>query len=756
MTCRTILPATALTLGASLVAAFSPASAQASGAEPAIAQAPPGASAGVVDIVVTAQRRNESLQRTPVAVTAISAAELRSQNITTVTDLARIAPNVTISTFSYNAPTNTVPIIYIRGIGQQDPAIYSDPGVPIYADGVYVARSAGGAIDLPDIQRVEVLRGPQGTLFGKNAVGGAVDVITRTPGVDPETRLWASAGSYKYLEGRGYTDLRLTDTLAATLAFDAKREDGYGKRLDRAGNEIGRLGDQRHFSVRGRVRWTPTDALTIDVSADHTRYNDTAAPSQTLVVTSSNVLTQYNNRVGIPAGAPVVQQFAGSGRYDNYAENPSPAVDKIDGVAATVAYDFGGATLKSITAYRVTRSRFSRDADSGPVNYFEVSRSGRQRQFTQELQLYGSALAGHVDYIAGIFYLHDNSYENNTLFVAPGLYNATRIGNFDISRDYFDTQITNSIAGFAQATWHIVPGLNFTAGVRYTKDKKDVTVFVDSPDSGIVYVTKRPLSDKWKAWTPRFALDYQLSRNVLLYASAARGFKSGGFNERPSNLLALTEFYPEALWSYEVGLKADLFDRVLRTNFALYRSDYSNIQLTRQVLINGQVVSDINNVAAARIQGFEAEVTLVPVHGLQLSANVGYTDTKYTKLQAGAIVRATDRIPYVSDWTVNLSGSYRIRLGAAGSLTPSVNYAYRTGAYVQPRNTDFSYLPARGLLSGRLTFAPAGDRFEISVFGTNLTDKRYLQSVGDSSGAGNVYLLFGRPRELGVQVGAHF
>ncbi len=711
---------------------------------------------GIADIIVTAQRRDESLQRTPVAVTAISAAELRAQNVNTVTDLARIAPNVTISTFSYNAPTNTVPIVYIRGIGQQDPAIYSDPGVPIYADGVYVARSAGGAIDLPDVQRVEVLRGPQGTLFGKNAVGGAINVITRTPGSIPETRLWVSAGSYKYREGRGYTDLRLTDTLAATLAFDLKREDGYGKRLDRAGNELGRLGDQRHFSARARVRWTPSDALTLDLSADHTRYDDTAAPSQSLVITTSNILTQYNSRVGRLNGTTVTQQFAGSGRYDNYAENPSPAIDKIDGVSATAAYDFGGVTAKSITAYRVTRSRFARDADSGPVNYFEVSRSGRQRQFTQELQLSGKAFDDRVDYILGVFYLHDNSYENNTLFVAPGLYAASRIINFDISRNYFDTQITNSIAGFGQATWHVVPGLNFTAGVRYTKDKKDATVFVDSPDSKILYVPTTALSDSWKAFTPRFALDYQVAKNVLVYASAARGFKSGGFNERPKDLNALTEFFPEALWSYELGLKADLFDRLLRTNFALYRSDYTNIQLTRQVLIAGQAVSDISNVAAARIQGFESEVTLAPVRGLLLSANVGYTDTKYTKLQPGAVVLAIDKIPYVSDWTVNLSGSYRLDLGASGSLTPSVNYAYRTSAYVQPRNTDFSYLPARGLVSGRLTYALPGDRFEISVFGTNLTNKRYLQSVGDSSGAGNVYLLYGRPREIGVQIGAHF
>ena len=727
------------------------AQAQAAGPGAAPQETRPGD--GVQDIIVTAQRREESIQRTPIAVTAISAQDIRTQNITTVADIARVAPNLTISSYSYNAPTNTVPIIYIRGIGQQDPSLYSDPGVPVYVDGVYVARSAGGAIDLPDVQRVEVLRGPQGTLFGKNAVGGAVNIVTRTPGASPATRIDVSAGNYHLFEARGFADFQASDTLGVTLAFDAKTEDGWGKRLDLSGGVLGRLGDQRHLSGRAKVRWTPTDRFTVDLAADYTRYNDTGGPSQTQILPGN--LVNWNALVGSKLGTLVTPATSAQGRYNNYSRNPQAARDRIFGASATLAYELGGGiTVKSITAYRTAKQVFARDADSGPARYFEISRNSLQRQFTEELQIGGRILDNKVDFIAGAFFLHDNSYELNSAIIAPGLAPINR--GPDISRNYNDYQITDSHAAFAQATWHIVPRLNFTAGLRYTEDKKDATVFVDSPDTKIIYVPTTPVGDKWHALTPRFALDFQATNNILVYASAARGFKSGGFNERPKNLIALTEFFPEDNWSYEAGVKSDLFDHHVRANVAVFRSDYRNIQLTRQTMIDGQPVSDINNVAGARIQGFEGELTLVPTRAFQITGSVGYLDDKYTELQPGAIVTQDDHIPYVSRWTASVSARYTIDLAGGGQITPSANYAYRTGSNVQPHNTAFAYLPARGLLSARIAYTPRQANWDFAVFGTNLTDQLYLASVGDSSGSGNIYRLFGKPLEVGATFSVHF
>ena len=712
--------------------------------------------AAIGDIIVTAQRREESLQRTPVAVTAIGAQQLRDDHIVSVADLARTTPSLSISASGSNAPTAAVPIIYIRGIGQPDPAIYSDPGVPVYVDGIYVAKSAGGALDLPDVSRVEVLRGPQGTLFGKNAVGGAINVVTATPGVVPETRVELNAGNYNLYEFRGFTNLALSDTLGLSLAGDAKHEDGFGRRLSPAGAEIGRMGDQRHLSGRAKLRWKPTDRLTVDLAGDYTRYRDTATPSQTSIV-PSNILNLWNGNVGSKIGTVVTQAVAASGSYDNYSENAQPARDTIYGVSGTIGYDLGGGlALKSITAYRHFREFFVRDADGTPAVYLEVSRSSLSKQFTQELQLSGKLFDDRLDFIAGGFYLHENARENNTATIVPGLYRALRVPNFDIGRRYNDTQITDSYAGFVQASYHFSPKLSFTAGVRYTEDHKDVTVFVDSPESGITYVPTTPLTGHWHAWTPRFSLNYQATNTLLFYASASRGYKSGGFNERPATLPSLTEFQPENVWSYEVGAKSDLFDHHLRANLALYRSEYNNIQLTRQLLINNLLVSDVNNVAKARIQGVEAEVTVAPVRRFEITGTLGYVDDQYTQLQPGAVVSINNKIPYVPTWNLVFAGRYTFDVGDAGTLTPSVNWAYRSESYATPSNTAVSYLPAYGLLGARLAFRPAHGPWEVSMFGTNLTNKRYLTSVGDSNGIGIVYQLLGRPREFGATVGFHF
>ncbi len=729
----------------------------------AFAQAPTPAStseqadSGIEEIIVTAQRREESLQRVPVAITAIGTATLREQNIQTLADVARIAPNIAISSSGYTAPTNALPVIYIRSIGQQDPSIYSDPGVPVYVDGVYVARSAGGAIDLPDISRVEVLRGPQGTLFGKNAVGGAVNIVTATPGVNPGTRIDILGGSYKLLEAKGVTNLQLSDTFGLTAAADVRRENGFGDRLDVAtGNRLGRLGDQRHLSARLRARWTPTDALTVDLSGDYTRYRDTATPSQATIV-PSGLLTLENARVATPRGLTITQATAASGDYDNFSRNPQRVSDKLGGVSATVAYDLGGgATLKSITAYRKAHDVFARDVDTAAIAYFEAARDMHSSQFTQELQLVGKAMDGKLDYIFGGFYLHDRSSQFDNVLLTPDLYAAT--GNTvaqDRARNYDDSQKTKSYAGYAQATLHLGDRLGLTAGLRYTDEKKRATVFVISPISNIVYVPQQVLADRWHSLTPRFAVDFQVSDNLLAYASASRGFKSGGFNGRPSNLASLTTFDPEKVWSYEAGVKSEFFDRRVRLNLAGFTADYSNIQLSRQTIIAGVLISDISNVASSRVKGVEAELVLAPVSGLELSAAAGYTDNKYTKVQAGAVVTQANKIPYAPDWTVNLSARYRADLGP-GTLTPSVNYAYRASTYTTPNNSAFSRLPSYGLLSGRLAYAPTDGIWEVSVFGTNLADKRYKISIGDSNGVGLVYNVYGPPRELGVAFGLHF
>jgi len=422
------------------------------------------------EVVVTAQRREENLQRTPIAVTAFDAAGLLNNNVSTVADLGKLVPNLAISSSSYQTPSAALPVIYIRGIGQQGPAIYTDPGVAIYVDGVYVANSVGGAIDLPDIARVEVLRGPQGTLFGKNAIGGALNVVTQVPGQSPQTSFEASTGNYGLVHLRGYTNIAISDTFGITAAFDDKRQDGFGWRLAYpSGNRLGRLGDADHLSARVKARWAPIDRLSIEVSAEETRYTDTATPSQTIIVPAAN-LTKWNTFVGAPLGETYSQANAASGRYDNYAANPQYVHDNIKGFQTTIAYDLGWAKLKSITAYRDSADDFSRDADGSPILYFEDTRQMHSRQTTEELQLTGNLFDSHLSYIMGAFYLHDHSEQGDTFYVTPGLFAADPHpnGSENVSRLTQAEQIAYSRAAFVQATWRFTDKLSLTAGVRYT------------------------------------------------------------------------------------------------------------------------------------------------------------------------------------------------------------------------------------------------------------------------------------------------
>lgn len=707
------------------------------------------------EVVVTAQRREEALQQTPIAVTALDAAGLRENNINTIADVANLVPNLAISSSGYTTPSAALPVLYIRGIGQQGPAVYTDPGVAIYVDGVYAANSVGGAIDLPDIARVEVLRGPQGTLFGKNAIGGAINVVTQVPGQNPQTDLEVSTGNYDLAHIRGFTNQAISDTLGVTAAFDIKRQDGFGWRLAYPSDErLGRLGDQDHMSGRLKARWTPVERLAVEVSADVSRYRDTATPSQTIVVPAAN-LTKWNNLVGAPLGLTYSQADAASGRYDNFAENPQPVDDNIRGVKTTLEYDLGWGKLKSITAYRDASDSFSRDTDGSPIVYFEDTRHMHSRQTTEELQLLGNLFDSRLSYILGAFYLHDNASQQDVFYAMPGLFTAdpNRNGSENVSRDTKAQQTTFSRAAFIQGTWHLTDQLGLTGGVRYTAETKQATVFEQSLETGTVGLPNVHATGHWPATTPHASLDYQITPDTLAYISATRGFKSGGFNGNASNLAGFVNFQPETVWSYEVGLKSEFFDHHLRANLAAFRANYDNIQLN--LIQNG--VNTVFNAEGARIQGYEAELTAIPFGRLELFGTIGYVDDKYTKIQpAITLINYGNTIPYTPKYTESVGARYGLKLGDYGSLTPNVNFSYRSSTYTQPNNTAASYMQGYGLLSARIEYVPQRGNWDVSVFGTNLMDKRYVISAGDSTGSGIIVHLYGAPIEYGVHFAVHF
>jgi iron complex outermembrane recepter protein len=712
----------------------------------------------LAEIVVTAERRSENLQTTPIAVTALSADALRSQSVSQFSDLARTVPGLSISSASTTAPGSATPVVYIRGIGQQDPSIFQDPGVGIYVDGVYVARSAGSAIDLPDIERVEVLRGPQGTLFGKNAVGGAINIVTQTPSDVPTGSLDATIGNYNLVDLRGLVSGPVATDLAGGLALDAKREDGYVDRLsypDRS--KTGTEGGVDHLSGRTRLHWTPMEDLSVDFSADYTRYQDESAAGLTTVYPPTSIYTLWNTLVASKGGLTWTPADAETGgKYSTFATGPNFADDHIYGSGIWLSWKLPWATFRSITAYRYAHETYSRDSDGSPADFFSATGYHQTSQYSQELQLLGSSFEDRLKWISGLYYLHENGQESDLAIIAPGLYTETHNTSLELGRLYGIKTTTDSYAGFGQATFYITRALGLTAGLRYTSEPKSAVVSSFGTESGILYVPPTAVSKTFSSLTPKYGIQYQVDPNVMLYASATKGFKSGGFNGRVSTLAGLTTFAPETVWSYEGGVKSTLLDNRLRINLAGYYMDYDNIQLAYFILTPGGVVNAVSNVAAAELHGVEAEVAAVPVSRLRLAASASWEDNYYTNIQPGAQVVKGDKMPYTPKWTASFSADYAFILPGDATLTPHVDYSFKGRTFAVISNSFPSELSAYSLVNARLTYAPANDHWSLAAYATNLTNRYYFTSAQDNTTASLLYRLLGRPREFGLTLHIRF
>jgi iron complex outermembrane recepter protein len=706
------------------------------------------------EVTVTAERRETDLQKTAIAVTALSQEDLKSRSVTNFSDLAGAVPGLSISGASTTAPGAALPVVYIRGIGQQDPSIFQDPGVGIYVDGVYVARSAGSTIDLPDINRVEVLRGPQGTLFGKNAVGGAINIVTRDPSEEATGSLEATGGDYRLVDVRGYFSGPLSEALQGSIATDLKSEQGYVDRLAYPSREvIGDQGAQNHRSVRGRLRWEPASALTVDFSADYTRYRDSSAAGIGFLTAPTSVYNLWNNSVAKPAGNPWTQANTNTGNfYQTFATGPNYADDDIEGTSATVTYKAAAATFRSISAYRYVNEEYSRDSDGSPADFFAATGSHKLHQLSEELQLFGQSFDDRLDWIGGLYFLRETGAEEDLALIAPGLYTLTHNSALELGRLYGVSVSTYSYAAFGELTYHLTDKLGLTAGLRETREHKAADVSSLGTESDTLYVPLTHRSDTFGAWTPKFSVQYQAADALLLYASASEGFKSGGFNGRVSQPAGLTEFQPEKVWSYETGFKLTALDRRLRLNVAGFYMDYSNIQLAYFILTPQGVVNAVESVAAARIDGVEAEVVAVPLEGLRIGGTVSTNNNYYSRIQAGAQVMPGDKIPYVPEYQESAFIEYGARLPNGGELVPRADYSHQSKSYSVINNSPASLLDARTLVNARLTYRFPGGRWSLAAFGTNLGNERYYTSAQDNTSASLLYKLVGPPREYGATV----
>jgi iron complex outermembrane receptor protein len=780
-------------------------------ASPAYAQdnpAPAGTTTtqpGEQEVVVTAQFRTQRLQDTPLAITAIPAQLLEERSQDSLVDVTNQAPNVTLR--QQGASFGPSIGAAIRGIGQFDFSPAYEPGVGIYIDDVYYSALTGANFDLLDLERIEILRGPQGTLQGRNSVGGAIRLITRRPDADGGGFVEAGYGSRNMISIRGGATFTIADGLYARISGTARQQRGFVDQIDYgcafpasgipttrgAGDcTVSHMGGVGYTAVRGALRYHPNSNVDIMLSADYTRDDRTNAAEVLTVANLNNVNTNP-----VP-GTPYDSRFI-CGRYCNYAQFGQPAGTwqspgpffgypllatagdnhtTFEGWGVSLNADFNVAEhvqIQSISAYREWNNSFNTDDDLSPANIGFGQNSLDYWFWSQELRLNAQLMPGFDITVGG--YASDQRTEYFT-------YQDIRYAPIPLQFIYFpghDPVNADNWAVYGTAIWNPIQNLTLTGGLRYTDEHKDYTFNRANPDgsfniflgglTGVVGIYDGDRLDY------RFSVDYRFSPEVMLYATTATGFKGGGVGPRPFNPAQARGFGPETLTNYEVGLKLDLFDRRLRFNTAAFYSEYNGIQLALLSCpqFGGPGPCALpQNAGNAHIKGLEFELFARPVDGLQIDGSLSWIDFQYQcvnitvvrPLNAGetdgcssdpALISAlAARPPGLPEWKWSWGIQYDIPLGG-GTLTPRFDMSY-TGATAGGLTSSGFPLPSFTLANARLTWRDNDNDWQVALEVTNLFEEYYYLTTFDlrGAGAGFVKAQPGRPREWALTVTRRF
>ncbi len=772
------------------IALFATATLTAALGESVMAQQDDGDSAspilGIDEIIVTARKREESLQETPISISAFTATDLAQRNLTNLVEVSRFAPNVLMNTAPSSSGAGNNAQIYIRGVGQSDFLFTTDPGVGIYMDGVYLPRTLGGVLDLLDLERVEILRGPQGTLFGKNTIGGAINVISNKPTQDFSGMAEVIVGSYDRLDGRFGINIPLSETWAGRLALSYKSRDGYVDRLDFAtGEKIDELGNENAVTARGSLRWTPSEDTTLDIVFDYTRERE-ESPAVSLVQFEplNGLAPLWNGLVGLPNGSPMTTAFVTGDQPISYGTGPNGNDLDVKGIGVTVNHEFPSTTLKSISSYREMDATFGADNDGSPNQYVSTDQVQTQEQISQEFQLFGTAIDDKFDWLVGVFYMNEKGTDRNDVRLVSGLYDALEAlpvqlsgspcappfvapgcaGNpinpgLDLDFDIYNEIDITSYAVFAQLAFQLSDRWNLNGGIRYTDESKDYTLEHLRINAGVHIVPLSTIGNSWSEPSGKIGLDFQANDDLMVYGSIARGFKSGGFNGRPTTGSAVESFDPEFVTTFEVGLKSEFANRRVRLNTAAFFMDYTDMQLgSISADASGNLILVIGNAAKAEVKGFEVDLTALPSERWLISAGVGYLDAEYIDTGTATDVTTSSTFAKTPKWTGSASLEYALPLsGSFGELRFRGDWSYRSKVYNDIVNTESVSQASFSLLSGRITLYNEKHDFDIVLSGTNLTDESYISGGFSTLGSfGAALATYAVGREWGLSFRKEF
>jgi iron complex outermembrane receptor protein len=752
---------------------------QAANAAPEAPAAADASSSGLQDIVVTARRTAEGLQSVPVAVTALSGAFLDRQNIVDSTAVQQLAPNISVM---QQPNSQSAASVFIRGIGNQEPSSLSEQGVGIYLDGVYLARASGALFDLAELDRIEVLRGPQGTLFGRNTIGGALQLVSKKPANDFHMTAKAGIGRYDdwFVRSRIDTGYIGGSPIKVAIAAQHRQNNGWvNNTLTGSSRDPGAMkANSVVASVEGDF-----DKLTVNYNFDFDYRNGTP-PNFQLVAASPDVMSYYSQSPSFGGAAFLISRR----RLGDVQQTGFPYTDghirfnsysRISGHSLTLSYEASPAlTLKSITGYRRFLQNTTADLSGNgdlrqvildPVTFAPSVGSvtpykgnlnpQQQHQFSQEFQALGTI--GDFNYLAGLYYFRESAHESNRQALTFVLSGGTSGLNL-IPLQAF-SGVGKSKAAFGQVSWKpsaLDEKLEITGGVRYTKDKKTAVLAGD-----VVPNLKGQVSFDNISWLA--SASYHLDKDIMAYVRASTGYRSGGINPRAS---VINAFSPEKARAYEVGLKSEFFEHRLRVNLAGFITNYNNLQVSQFAAGSAGATSLIVNAGKVQLKGFEAEVAAAPIEGLSFDGSVGYIDTQYKQFlfrdpatNLLVDVAAAAKPIYTPTWSVHVGGEYSHETGM-GIARFRVDYSYRSQVYFNaldnttPFNEDIKS-PSDKNLKARLSLEGVdvgGAKMDFGVWGDNLTNQKNLQYGIDFGALGFAGGVFKKPVTYGIDAKVAF
>ena len=765
------------------------------------------------EVVVTAQFRETNLQDTPIAITAVTGDMLEARSQTSIVDVANQAPSVNIKPAS--AAFGPGVAAYIRGIGQYDTSFALEPGVGMYIDDVYYSTVVGSDFDLMDLERVEILRGPQGTLAGKNALGGAVKLYSRRPSGDPDAFVDATIGSFNRHDVRGGANVTLVpDRLFARITGLARSRDGYVDRIDYAcshpgsnvptavldansGCKLGTYGGQDVRALRAQLRWIASDTLEVNLAADITD-DQSDLPATVLRALPANSYT-------FPNGTRVDSSFIPKDPFTSYATFTASQTGNVANGASFASFsslarnDYqakGGSaqldwhpsdtlSLTSITAYRRYDSAFGADSDETPYDYQTIYNHFQHRQFSQEVRLSGASFGKSIDWTVGGYYFDSHSVIGGRVHI-PGTFDFTPNDPVDVANK----------SGFAHGTWHATDALNLTLGYRYTKDSKTYTFSRrDATNPAVVPVALTAIDGLQSRYEGsrsdyKVALDYHWSRNFMTYLQWSTGFRGGGVAPRPFFGNQGVSFNPETLDAYELGLKSDLFERRVRLNLAVFENKYKDILLSpTAAFFNPNMPVDNNgpgsplynprtynpttgtfpaavplNAGDGEFKGAELEAEIHPLEHFTIDASASWIEFEFTRLGravqpvpvgscVGGCIKLTDPWVFTPKWKGSLGAQWEFPFSGGASLTPRVDVVYQGSFTTRIPVTDRSTVDSYTVTNARLTWRSASSQWESALEVTNLTDRVYFLNAFDLRAIGGVATgTVAPPRQWGLSI----